>query len=372
MIQYIHMKKVIRKTLATFAIISLAFFGPLAPYAYAASLTSVKDTMSTQARNVAADHTLSWTLATGHTTAAGATITIDFTQADIVTSGTWQTTDFAFTDDVRSSTAPAAVGTGAASCTGHNGATDYIVDVTAATSTFVITTCASWTTSAATQATSFVIKGATGGTGTLTNVDADTNSSVFTITNGVGDTDSGTGAIAIETNSVVTVSATVNPTLTFAVDDASIGFGVLTSSSAVYATADTSGSGVDTTANTLTVGTNATGGYAITYSGANLTSGLNTIPTANGTTTIAGDANGTPGTAEWAISGALTGSGSMASGYNHATPDWKFVPSATTTLASHTAPASDSIAMHYLANISATTPAGSYTTSITYIATGTF
>lgn len=348
-------------------------FGALPQQVHAASFTAVSDTMSTQQTSTAADHTVAWTLATGHTTAVNAVITIDFVDADFTASGTWQTTDFAFTDNVRSSAAPASVGTGSATCSGSS-ASNYIVNVTAASNTFVITTCTGWTTSASATPTTFVIKGTTGGTGTLTNKSSDTNSSAFTITDTVNDTDSGTGAVAIESNDVVTITATVNPTLTFSNDDAAIGFGTLSSGSAVYANGAATGSGTDTTANTLTVGTNASGGYTLTYIGANLTSGSNTIPTANGTTTISNDADGTPGTSQWALSGVLTGSGSMASGYNHASGsgDWKFVPSTTTTLASYSAPASDSIAMHYLANIATTTPAGSYSTTVTYIATGSF
>ena len=361
------------KFVSAFLILAVVFFssGLIVNLAYAASFTSVSDTMSSQAPSATSDHTIAWTLASGHTTAVNAVITIDFTQADIVAGGTWQTSDFAFTDNVRSAAAPASVGTGAASCSGSS-ANNYIVNVTAATSTFVITTCTGWTTSAATTATTFKIFGTTAtGTGTMTN-GSDVNSSVGTITDTVNDTDSGTFAVAVETNSVVSITATVAPTLTFGNDDAAIGFGTLSSSAAVYANAAASGSGSDTTANTLTVATNGTSGYTLTYNGTNLTSGVNTIPTANGTTTITTDADGTPGTAQWAMSGTMTGSGSMASGYNHATPDWKFVPSTTTTLASHSSATSDSIAMHYLANISSTTPAGSYSTSVTFIATGNF
>ncbi len=367
------MKTTTKKVLSGILGIALTLINTGMPLliANAASFSSMSDTMSSQATSATADHTIAWTLATGKTTAVNAVIAIDFVVADIVPSGTWQTSDFAFTDNVRSAAAPAAVGTGAATCSGSS-ASNYIVNVDATNATFTITTCTGWTTSATATPTTFVIKGATGGTGTLTNKATDVNSSLVTITNSVNDTDSGTIAIVVESNDVVTITATVNPTLTFANDDAAIGFGALSSSAATYANAAATGSGSDTTANTLTIGTNASGGYALTYTGANLTSGLNTIPTANGTTTISGDANGSPGTAEWGMSGVVTGSGSMASGYENGSSNWKFVPSATTTLASHTGPASDSIAMHYLANIAATTPAGSYTTSLTYIATGTF
>lgn len=194
--------------------------------ATAASFSSVKDTMTTQAISTAADHTLTWTLATGKTTAVNAVIAIDFVDADFTNSGTWQTTDFAFTDNVRTAAAPAAVGTGAATCSGSS-ASNYIVNVNASANTFTITTCTGWTTSSTAVATTFSILGATGGTGTLTNKGSDVNSSLVTITNSVNDTDTGMTAVVVETNDVVTVTATVNPLLTFAISSSSVSLGTL-------------------------------------------------------------------------------------------------------------------------------------------------
>ncbi len=333
--------------------------------AEAASVSSFKDTMSTQLPSTTATHTLSWTLVGGDTIATGETYAIDFANSDFTLNaiGNWQTSDFALSDGTRSNQAPVAVGASPSCSAGVN---NYTVTIDTTNNTFTITTCASWTASGANAAVTFVINGTTAsGTGTMTN-GSDVDSSQVSLTQSNGD--SGLAAVAIETNSVVSVTATVAPTLTFANDDAAIGFGTLSSSAARYANAAASGSGSDTTAHTMTVGTNATGGYVLTYNGATLTSGLNTIDAA----TITGDANGTPGTEQFAAAAALTGSGSVASGYSNSANDWNFVPSTTTTLASHTGPASDSIAMHYLANIAATTPAGSYATSITYVATGTF
>ena len=333
--------------------------------AEAASVSSFKDTMSTQLPSTTANHTVQWTLVGGDTIATGETFAIDYSNSDFTlnSAGSWQTSDFALSDGTRSSQAPVAVGA-SPSCSA--GANNYTVTIDTTNNTFTITTCASWNASGANAAVTFLINGTTAsGTGTMTN-GSDVNSSQVTLTQSNGDT--GLAAVAIETNSVVSVTATVNPTLTFSNDDAAIGFGALSSSAATYATANAAGSGSDSVAHTMTVGTNATGGYVLTYNGATLTSGANTIDAA----TISGDANGTPGSEQFAISGELTGSGAIASGYANGGPDWNFVPSTTTTLASHTAPASDSVAMHYLANIAATTPAGSYTTSITYVATGTF
>ncbi len=333
--------------------------------AFAASFTSVSDTLSTQAPSTAADHTVAWTLATGHTTAVNAVITIDFAQADFVTSGTWQTTDFAFTDNVRSAAAPASVGTGSATCSGSS-ANNYIVNVTAATSTFVITTCTGWTTSAATTPTTFVIKGATGGTGTLTN-QTNVDSSQFTIVDSVNDTDSATGAIAIETNDVVTVTATVNPTLTFSISSGSVALGTITTS--------VPGKG----SHTISASTNGAGGFAVTYNGPTLSSGSNTIA-AYGTSGAASS----PGTAGFGINlrsnatpsvGAdvTQNAGTCGYGANYGTANtFSFQASTTTTITNVTAPADCVYTASYVANISSVTPAGSYSTALTYIATATF
>ena len=187
-----------------------------------------------------------------------------------------------------------------------------------------------------------------------------------------------TGSVAVgiigvggttDENEVIT--ATVAPTLTFANDDSAIGFGTLSSSTQTYANAGATGTTSDTTANTLTIGTNAPSGYALTYSGLTLTGTPSGTITAIGGTGVG--LNGTPGTSQFGISGAITGSGSMSTQYDHATPKFAFVGSGSAIpLASSAGAASDTVAMHYLANIASTTPAGSYTTTLTYIVTANF
>ncbi len=162
-------------------------------------------------------------------------------------------------------------------------------------------------------------------------------------------------------------------TLTFSVSDNAIGFGSLSSSAARWASGDDTGSSSDVAAHTLAITTNARSGYAITYNGATLTSGANTISAA----TITDDADGTPGSEQFAVGFQTNGNATIASGYDHNTTaslrDWNFVPSTTTTAVSETgATATETISAYYLANISSITEAGSYTTTITYIATATF
>ena len=162
---------------------------------------------------------------------------------------------------------------------------------------------------------------------------------------------------------------TITPTITFANDDATIGFGALSSSAATYANGAATGSGSATTAHTFTIGTNATTGYTLTYNGALLTSGSNTIAAA----TITADADGTPGTSQFGIGATVTGTGTATTAYSAASNNWKFLAATTDQVASATgAVSSDTVAMRYLANISTSQAAGSYSTDLTYIVTGNF
>lgn len=159
---------------------------------------------------------------------------------------------------------------------------------------------------------------------------------------------------------------TIQPTLTFSNSNSSVGFGVLSSSAVRYANSSGIGSTGDTVAHTFTISTNAGNGYSLTYKGPKMTSTSGSI---NAVTNIA--TGGTAGTSQFALSGVVTGSGSMVLGYNHT--NWSSVDNVTTPVASSSSIAtSDTIDMHYQANISSLTPAGSYSTNLVYILTGTF
>ncbi|MCX6755694.1 MAG: hypothetical protein NT068_04145 [Candidatus Nomurabacteria bacterium] len=158
-------------------------------------------------------------------------------------------------------------------------------------------------------------------------------------------------------------------TFSFSNDNSNIGFGTLSSSNICYANATGGSVGSDVVAHSLNIITNAAYGYTLTYFGNTLTSGGNTISPAVNISA------GSIGQSEFALSGTMitSGTGAMYANYNHATPKWSFVSGTTTPIASSSGPVtSDTVEMHYLANISDTTPAGNYSTTITYIATGNF
>ncbi len=362
----------IRKLFAGFVMVAfVATTSGVAPLvAIAAQYTGVKDTMSSQAVSATSTHTITHTLVGGDTFAAAETFTYDFVDADFTLNaiGNWQTSDFTFNDGTsRTITAVSSSSGVAPTCTA--GVNNVAVTINTSTNNFVVTACSTYTSSGSNAGITFTINGTTAsGTGTMTNKNADLDSSLVSITGSNGD--SASAAVVVETNSVVNITANVDPTLTFANDDAAIGFGTLTSGAARYANAAATGSGSSTVAHTMTIGTNAPTGYTLTYNGGLLTSGANTIAAA----TITGDADGTPGTAQFGIAAAVTGTGAAAAGYEQGSNNWNFVANTTSTLASAsgTLSGTDSVAVRYLANIPTTQPAGSYSTSLTYIVTGNF
>ncbi len=162
------------------------------------------------------------------------------------------------------------------------------------------------------------------------------------------------------------------PSITFSNDDASVGFGSLSSVSATYANGATTGSITDVVANTFSISTNAGHGYVLSYYGDTLKNGSNSITAS----TMANSTAGTAGQSQFAISGTISGAGTMTGSYNHANspnPNWNYATNTTTTIASSSASvASDTVAMHYLANIPAIQASGAYTTNITFVLTGSF
>lgn len=211
----------------------------------------------------------------------------------------------------------------------------------------------------------------------LTGIEQITNGSAgttfLTLTGTMGTVDStGQAAMPIIADDQVVITATVNSTISFTVDDNTIEFGTLTSGAATWAD-NSAGSASDTVGHTMTVGTNATGGYAISYNGATLTSGADTIDVA----AITNNADGTPGTEEFGVGYSVSGDATVAAAYDHnavaGSRDWAWIAGTTTNVISETGPtATETISAYYLANISALTEAGNYGTTVTYIASGTF
>ncbi|MCX6728299.1 MAG: hypothetical protein NTV39_00815 [Candidatus Saccharibacteria bacterium] len=174
-----------------------------------------------------------------------------------------------------------------------------------------------------------------------------------------------TGTIAASTAGQITTTAVVDESLNFIIAAATVDLGTLTKTS----------TGVGTS--TMTVGTNGSTGYTVSYKGNTLTSGTDVITAmssvgasaqnskqfginlkANTVPTIGTDATG-------------TGSGAATAGYN-TTNQFKFNP-AGDIVASAAATTNDNVfTTSYIANIDSATAAGHYFTVLTYTATANF
>jgi hypothetical protein len=340
--------------------------------AQAASATQISDVMSRQKASTAANHEIKFVTPTG--VAGSGVITLTFS-AGFTGIGSLVDGDFDFAEG-SSGTCSSATFTEKAI---HSSPSSSQFTISGSSQTVTITSGGGSATITAGRCVRLRIgtnatdtTGSSGpGSNQITNGAIGSNDTIA-IAGGFGDT--GTLSVDIITNDQITISASVDPTITFTLIDASasdnaIGFGTLTSGAARYANAASTGSASDVSAVTMTVATNASSGYVLSYVGATLTSGSDTIAVA----TISGDADGTPGTPQFATGYTTSGSSTITAGYENVSNNWNFVANTTTTIVSRTTPTNtETIGGHYLANIGGATPAGAYSTTLTYIATATF
>lgn len=185
------------------------------------------------------------------------------------------------------------------------------------------------------------------------------------------------GTVAVSTAEQITVTASVDETLTFCT-----GASGVTNSSCSGATGSTVALGAITPSTTgsgtsqIGVSTNASSGYAITIAGTTLTSGGNTITAA---ATQAASAQGTEQFGLNLVDNSTPDVGTTVDGSGSATPtanyntvnQFRFVTG--DTIASKNS--SDNFRRFhatYIANVAGATEAGSYTTNLTFVATANF
>ena len=171
-----------------------------------------------------------------------------------------------------------------------------------------------------------------------------------------------TGTVASSTAGAITVTASVDETLSFTLASATVALGTLSTSA--------TGSGTSS----MTASTNASSGYSIVITGSTLTSGGNNIDAITPTATASAMnteqfginlmSNSTPAVGS-NVSG--SGTGAVATGYN-TTNQFKFTSG--DTLASASGPTNtNTFTTSYIANINGMTAPGAYSTVLTYIAT---
>lgn len=186
-----------------------------------------------------------------------------------------------------------------------------------------------------------------------------------------------TGTVAASTASQITVSASVDETLTFCTGTSGI-----TTSSCTGATGTSANLGSLSTSTTgsgtsqIGVAANSNSGYAITVAGTTLTSAGNTITAMSSATTSSQGseqfgmnlvANATPSVGQ-APDGA--GTATAAAGYSTAN-NFKFA-SGDTIASAASADDFRRFTVSYMANIANATEPGSYSTALTYVCTATY
>ena len=330
-----------------------------ATIAHASSLTNLSDILSTQSASTSANHTISFTTPTG--VASGETIILTFSSS---TTAPTINASLTYTDiDVLDDGVDITLGST------PSGATAGVVRTSATVITFTNGT------SAITAGSVITFKIGTNATNQSTGVYTITSGTAGTmyvaVTGSFGDT--GVLSVPIISSSNVSVTATVDDTLSFSVSDSDIFFGNLSSSFACFAQGSDPGAVTcpttsETEAFSMTAQTNSLTGYTVTVQGGTLTSGLNTI------TALPANTNSSAGSEQFGMrlvhsggSGSVTAPYS-ASGYAYTATSGTAVEVASATVATTT----DTYSVRYIANISTVTEAGSYSTTQTFVATANF
>ncbi len=327
--------------------------------AHAASLSAMSDTMSNQTISANSSHLIKFTTPTA-VSAAAQTIIVTFPTGFNFTSKTISTVTMSHgaSTGAENTETLAASATGSAWGAAFSGSNNVILTLTAPTDGVG---------TAALAANDKVI--ITYDQTNSVNPSSATNYSISLNANGA----TGTITVPILTNSQVAVTATVDQSLSFSISNNSIGFGSLTTANSRFATSDSLGANSEpTNAHTLSASTNASTGYSLAVSGATLTSGVNTITAIPGASAAAL----VPGSEQFGIRANLaSGSGTIAAPFNGSAGNYGFgtAPLTSQGFASTSGASSSSVYnVNYAANIAALTEAGSYTTTLTYVATANF
>ncbi|MCX6733893.1 MAG: hypothetical protein NTX63_03700 [Candidatus Peregrinibacteria bacterium] len=337
---------------------------PFAQQAWAfTSITTASDIMSSSKDSTGSNHEIKAGLPT--VVGAGGTILYTFPAGFNLTSIVLGDIDFATGDTSTCSTAtytehPLAA-SGGSDPTWNASVSGQVITITVGTGgTTAVNNCVRLRVGTNTS---------TGGTGThqITNPTAGSYAIHIGPTpgNNMGDI-----TVNIISNDQVAVSGLVGQSLTFS----------LGSNSVTFSPSPMTTSAPSTASHTLLVTTNAASGMAVTVTGSTLSLGglgVNNITAMGGTTSSVGtkqfglnlaSSNATP-----AVGAAPSGSapiGDVASGYG-TNDNFKFV-SGDTIASSTGAINTTTYTVGYMANISGTTTAGSYSTTLTYTATATF
>ncbi len=179
--------------------------------------------------------------------------------------------------------------------------------------------------------------------------------------------DSGDILVSVESDDQVVVTAVVDETLSFSISDNTVEFGTLDSANDFFAD-DSGGNATEAEAHQIVAGTNSANGYVITVNGTTLTSGANTISAIGSSNTAS-----TTGTEQFGLRmTASGGSGTVTAPYAASgfALDTAAFPDQVASAAGSSADTTYSV--RYVANVGAQTEAGTYTSTLTYVAVPNF
>lgn len=182
-----------------------------------------------------------------------------------------------------------------------------------------------------------------------------------------------TGTVALSTSTQIQVALTVNETLTFCTGTSITGQNCGTATGNIVNLGNGSTSATAAGTSIISASTNGNSGYSVTVNGSTLTSGVNTITalTSGGVSAVGSKqfginlagANTTP-----TVGAAVTGTGTANVVANYGTNN-NFRFTTGDTIISAAGPSNaNTFTVGYIANIDGVTPAGAYTSNLTYTA----
>ncbi len=354
-------KKILTAILIVLAVLPVF---PPASRSHAAALTAMSDTMTRLQTSTLSSHDIAFTLQGANTLANGDTVTIDFDEDGgkfTVANSGWVVGDFDLNDGTERVIFGIVQGaaTQTPDCTGSSGANDVAVAVETDTGKIKFKPCTSYSASSAAATVDIQIGTAATTTGTGVNRITNPSSNGSTTIPITETTDSGTLAVPIMTADQVTVSATVDPSITSTLSSSTCSLGTLSVSATAFCSY------------TNTINTNASTGYASTiFDDGNLRSaGGDDINDA------AGDNDVDTGSEEYGVgtSKATQTITQYTTCANNNPQPAKALTTSPQQYANATGPVSaDVTTLCHAASVAGTTPAGSYSHIVTHITTGTF
>lgn len=360
-------KNTFLQNLGSLLIVSIVIIASVAQIkiAYAASLTSLSDTQSSLKISTLSDHTIQFVTPTG--IAAGQAITVTFPSG--YATGTFSVNNF----DLATSTSATCSGFTNALLTA-GAASGLTWGVSVATATLYITSG----TAVVPANRCIQIKIGSNAISQASGTSVITNPSTpgaYSLTLGGTFGDNGSITQNIITNDTVSVSATVQQSLTFTISTTTIYFGTLGVGDDKFASStNSSGDSAETIAHTLTVATNAPSGYNLSIRGQTLTSQQNASNTISGIGSTV--ASSTLGTEQFGIRATSSGgTGATIDATYSALTSYGFDATATSSASLAVGSGSTdttTFGLRYVANVSGTTEAGTYVASLIYVATANF